>query len=1159
MKTKKLSGLIVLFCSVIILMSSLYLPASAAKSISKAAITVASSVSYTGKTLKPTVKVKLSGKTLSSKYYTVSYKNNKNIGTATVTVKGKNGYGGKVSKNFKIVPGKVKGLEADATENSITLSWNKVSGAKYYQVFLYTSKGWVRQATVTARSYTVKGLKAGTTYAFKVRAYTKVGSTNYIGVYSSTFKTPTLLPAPKTIKTSATKSSINISWSTVSGADYYQVWLYDDNNGWSLIKNTTAKKYTINDLKSGRNYQVKIRPFTKEGSVKTYGLYSESYKVTTLIPDVEELGADSVTSTSASVYWNSLYEADKYLVAVNDVAAGERIVKEFTDTADIDLKNLKEASLYKVTVKAYQASPKVYSAGVSFVFCTAPDKVQNVTVSETSADSALISWVAPAEFTGFEVSINELGSNSEVVDTVTLSTSETSFAAKNLKGATKYSVEVKTYIIRDGRKAYSEAVSAPEFRTLPGPVSSLVATAGNDRISLKWDIQSGADGYLVLDSEKNVIRELGGSQNIHTVMNLQEGKTYTFYVRSFCNEANGEKVFSADAKITATTLSNKATAVKFAKKISSMSKGSTFSTAIAFEPAGTTAEVFYSSSSENVARIDQTGKITAISEGKTKITVETADGALKDAFMLTVEKIKSTSISLPSSIKGYVGEYTKIEPQFVPAEVSDKTFTLSGADHTYQYTELVVFTKTGTCKFSDYFYFDDVTGRILAKKATVEPETKKAFAFTVTVTANDSGAKCTFKLSAEKRAIAITYDGDDNPWYYGNSARLTAEVDMSAGFTKNQLSWKSSNTNIATVSSNGTVNCVGVGDVTITATSPDGKHSRSYNIYVRETVKLDKSYFDSCVVGNTYQLNASVVPSTSNAKLLYLSSNPKVAEVSDSGTVTIKGEGYCDIHVSTPNSDTVVAVFTTKSFRLPSGTESELLSVIESNANGIKTAMPSITKTSYSNFTNVKIENESKYFSTADLIDTFESFAYPESKRLAAVNSVNYPSSEEYSKAASKYISSVPVMGQNFTIIPGLESSQIKSVEVIDSNSYTYDIKLTLNDEYMSAPPTSPTRTAHGKVFDVFDSSYMSIVTEILQSDASLGAKLEYAAFTQNYNNSSLTLTFNKATGKLMNMKYDMNIHIVIQQLKLDMAIVSAIDSDVVFDVNNVVNIKVNG
>lgn len=54
---------------------------------------------YTGKKIKPKVKIK----NLKKKYYKVSYKNNKNVGTATITIKGKGKVKGTLKKTFKIV------------------------------------------------------------------------------------------------------------------------------------------------------------------------------------------------------------------------------------------------------------------------------------------------------------------------------------------------------------------------------------------------------------------------------------------------------------------------------------------------------------------------------------------------------------------------------------------------------------------------------------------------------------------------------------------------------------------------------------------------------------------------------------------------------------------------------------------------------------------------------------------------------------------------------------------------------------------------------------------------------------------------------------------------------------------------------------------------
>jgi hypothetical protein len=74
-------------------------------SIEKAEVTLSkTSYTYNGKAKKPTVKsVKVEGVELQSGTdYTVSYKNNKNIGTATVTITGKENYTGTVTQTFEI-------------------------------------------------------------------------------------------------------------------------------------------------------------------------------------------------------------------------------------------------------------------------------------------------------------------------------------------------------------------------------------------------------------------------------------------------------------------------------------------------------------------------------------------------------------------------------------------------------------------------------------------------------------------------------------------------------------------------------------------------------------------------------------------------------------------------------------------------------------------------------------------------------------------------------------------------------------------------------------------------------------------------------------------------------------------------------------------------
>lgn len=83
-------------------------------------------------------------------------------------------------------------LSAAAAKNSVTLKWNKVTGASGYEVFRYTSGGYKKIKTLSssASSLKVTGLKSKTGYTFAVRAFSKSGSTvAYASLAKKTVKT----------------------------------------------------------------------------------------------------------------------------------------------------------------------------------------------------------------------------------------------------------------------------------------------------------------------------------------------------------------------------------------------------------------------------------------------------------------------------------------------------------------------------------------------------------------------------------------------------------------------------------------------------------------------------------------------------------------------------------------------------------------------------------------------------------------------------------------------------------------------------------------------------------------------------------------------------------------------------------------------------------
>ena len=152
---------------------------------------VKSAVTYTGKALKPAVRVETEyGKKLSSKYYTVTYKNNKKVGKGTAIIKFRNGYTGTVKKYFKINPKKTAIKKATPGKKQLKVAYKKVAGVTGYQVQVATNKKFTKnKKTVTVKgakktSAIAKKLKGGKKYYVRVRAYKTVNGKKYYSSWS---------------------------------------------------------------------------------------------------------------------------------------------------------------------------------------------------------------------------------------------------------------------------------------------------------------------------------------------------------------------------------------------------------------------------------------------------------------------------------------------------------------------------------------------------------------------------------------------------------------------------------------------------------------------------------------------------------------------------------------------------------------------------------------------------------------------------------------------------------------------------------------------------------------------------------------------------------------------------------------------------------------
>lgn len=146
-------------------------------------------VTYNGKAQKPSVTVYVGSKKLSSKYYTVSYRNNTAVGIATITITGKGtyqNYSGKATFRINLQKTTLSTLKTPR-KGQLQAIWKKTYGNTGYQIQYATNSRFTGAKTInTARTnYTFKGLKSKGRYYVRIRTYKKVGNRNWYSGWSN--------------------------------------------------------------------------------------------------------------------------------------------------------------------------------------------------------------------------------------------------------------------------------------------------------------------------------------------------------------------------------------------------------------------------------------------------------------------------------------------------------------------------------------------------------------------------------------------------------------------------------------------------------------------------------------------------------------------------------------------------------------------------------------------------------------------------------------------------------------------------------------------------------------------------------------------------------------------------------------------------------------
>ena len=332
----------------------------------------------------------------------------------------------------------------------------------------------------------------------------------------------------------------------------------------------------------------------------------------------------------------------------------------------------------------------------------------------------------------------------------------------------------------------------------------------------------------------------------------------------------------------------------------------------------TNKDVIWSSSDDEVATVDETGKVTAVKAGEATITVTTEDGAKTDTCVVTVKEkapvtVPVESVSLDKEAAELEeGQSLTLVATVLPENATNKNVTWSSSDD-----------KVATV---------DATGKVTAVAAGEA---------TITVTTED-GSKtdtCQVTVKAPEPSEVLVTKLKIAPYAVyavpGEELDLTVEV-TPANATNQNVSWLSLNPEVAEVDENGHVIAKEPGKARIYAIAKDGSGVFCYRtVTVRQPVtKLKISPYSVRVfVGDELDLDVEVTPANASVKdVTWRSENPEVATVDQNGYVVTKSVGTSRIYAEAKDGSGVYCYRTVTVYGPVVGNVAMSKSVVERNS-----------------------------------------------------------------------------------------------------------------------------------------------------------------------------------------------------------------------------------
>ncbi|WP_337779859.1 Ig-like domain-containing protein [Prevotellamassilia timonensis] len=313
-----------------------------------------------------------------------------------------------------------------------------------------------------------------------------------------------------------------------------------------------------------------------------------------------------------------------------------------------------------------------------------------------------------------------------------------------------------------------------------------------------------------------------------------------------------------------------------------MNTGEEFQLQCAVTPANAdNKDVIWSSSNDEIASVDQSGKVRALERGQVKIVATSKDNnSISDVCELTITQL-ATAIEIDRhEVRLAIGKHITLYADVSPRDVNKNRVE-------WEYSNYYVAGEIG------FNYDDGSTTAEGRHKGTVKIIAK---------TCDGSNLSDTCEMTVWQPVTSVSLDKHECSMKIGETTTLRTSILPNDADNKD-LVWRSSNESVATVE-NGVVTAHASGKARVRVTPADGSdHFDDCEITVFQPVigvNVEPRTLTLKSIGATKQLTADVLPENAdNRNVKWSSVNTSVCFVMDNGTVVAVSEGSSVVTATT--------------------------------------------------------------------------------------------------------------------------------------------------------------------------------------------------------------------------------------------------------------------